>query len=60
LGLPEKTVPATRFGEKWKCWLTGGFHSELEGESWRAEHGEAVGELWWAAMQCGARSSSPE
>jgi len=60
LGLPEKTVPATRFGEDWKCWLTGGFHSELEGGSWRAEQGGAVDEFWWSAMPGGARSSSPE
>jgi len=52
LGLSEKTVPATRFREKWKFWLTGGFHDEHEGGSWRSEHGGAVGELWRMEMQC--------
>ena len=55
MGSPEKTIPATRFGESWKCRLTGGFHDELEGGGLRVGHGGAVGEFWWAAMQCGAR-----
>jgi len=32
------------------CSVTGGFHGELEGGSWRAEHGRAVGEIWWTAI----------
>ena len=60
LGSLEKTISATRFGENWKCRLIGGFHGEVEGGSLRAEHGGAVGELWWTAMQRGVCSSSPE
>jgi len=60
LSSPEKKVTSTRFGGSWKWWLTGGFHDELAGGGWRAVHGEAVGEFWWAATLWHARLSSPE
>ena len=47
----EKKITTTRFGESWKCRLTGWFHGEFAGGEWRAGHGGAVGEFWWAAMQ---------
>jgi hypothetical protein len=60
LSSPEKTVTATRFGGRRKCRLTGGFLGELEGGDWRAVHGGALGEVWWAMAQQGTRASSPE
>jgi len=46
IGLAGENYSGDPFGEGWKCRLTGGFHGELEGGSWRAGHGGAVGELW--------------
>jgi len=46
LGSPEKMVTATRFGERKKWRLTGGFLGEMKGGYWRAVHGEALGEVW--------------
>ena len=54
---PEKKVTATRFGGRREWRLTGGFHGEMVGGEWRAVHGGALGEVWWAMAQQGTAAT---